>query len=140
MVAKKTRKKIDKKNDTSSAKPARRPGFLVDFSLYRDEHWSIEEAYTDATLINKIGDFMKALLWAENPLRCNLGLKMEPLNPGQDKKIINKCNFDKGPLYYASFSGQARGFVFGLDSTMRRAYILGASKRHVFRPYHGQYD
>ena len=134
MVAKKPSKK-----NSANVEPTKCRGFLVDFSLYKEKHWPIDEAYTDTILIDKIGDFMKALLWAENPLRCNLCLKMEPLNPKQDKGIISKCNFDKGPLYYASFRGQARGFVFGIDSTIRRAYILGASRKHVFRPYHGQY-
>lgn len=127
---------MSKKKCDSNSAVSRRPGFLVDFSLYKDKHWPIDEAYEDKTLIDKLGDFMKAMLWAQNPRTCELGLKMEQLNPRQDRDIIAKCNFAEGPLYYASFHGQARGFVFGINSTTQRAYILGASKKHVFRAYH----
>lgn len=125
------------KDNNATDKPKR--GFLVDFSNYKDEHWPIEAAYTDKVLIDKIGDFMKALLWSENPSRCGLGFSVEQLNPREDGKIISKCNFDKSAIFYASFSGQARGFIFGIDKTIQRVYILGASPKHVFRKWHNKY-
>lgn len=114
-------------------------GFLVDFSDYRENIWPIEDAYSSRKLINKIGAFINEMLWTQNPTRNICGLKIEPLNPKTDKNTIRSCNFVGGNIYYASFPSGPEGFVFGVNTSTRFIHILGASPKHVFRPWHGKF-
>lgn len=126
--------------------PAKR-GFLPDFSCYLERDYPIADAYEDATLINSLGDFLKCLVTAQNPLvdlktiGCHVE-KMDRSGNKDDKKFIKKCSTASvamiSQVYYVSFGNNPKGMAFGIDSTARIAYIFAVDRHHRIRAWHGK--
>ena len=123
-------------------------GFLPDFSQYLYDDFPLSDAYHDIALITKVGEMIKMLLLAKNPMRelqdAGVCHKFEKMTKQADKKFFKICtqsveNFAVLQLYYASFGNNGRGVVVGFNTTTRFAYFLAVDTHHKIRQYHGKF-
>jgi len=117
-------------------------GFLPDSSRYLHHDYPIAEAYRNSALIDKLCRMLGELPTIQNPAHdlvargyCKKLEKFIPTNKSE-RSFINKCNFQEGQIYYATYGNNPYRIIFGINSSERMAHFFALDTKHSVRKFH----